>query len=94
MTAPTADFITALRARGFTLHGVDWLACAHRDEQFAAWLCLVDYELHDRVGFGLHDIPDRDWRGMYDDDLDPAQAAIDACIDLIHEHQRHEENQP
>lgn len=90
MTAPTADFITALRSRDFTVEGHNWRACAHGDEQFAAWLVLVDYEMRERVGYGLHDIPDRDWRALYAAEIDPA--AIATFLQLATEPEPHEGN--
>lgn len=91
MTAPTADFITALRSRDFNVDGHNWRTCAHGDEEFAAWLCLVNHEMRERLGFGLHDIADRDWRSLYAADIDPA--AIATFLDLASDHQPHERMQ-
>lgn len=91
MTAPPADFITALRSRDFTVDGHNWRQCAHGDEAFAAWLARVNHEMRERLGYGLHDIPDRDWRALYVAGIDPA--AIARFIDLTTTTD-HERNQP
>lgn len=53
-------------------------------DNFAAWLRKVDQFVGATLGVGIHDLPDYCWRDLFDDGLDPVEAAEDfvaECLD-------------
>lgn len=48
---------------------------------YDAWVQAVDDAVRDTAGISIHDLPDIDFRGLYDDGDDPADVAADALTD-------------
>jgi len=44
-------------------------------DTFQTWLRKCDAVVLGKVGLGLHDLPDANWRDYFDDGLSPAAAA-------------------
>ena len=44
-------------------------------DTFKEWLAKCDSVVSGKLGFGLHDLPDANWRGYFDDGLSPGEAA-------------------
>ena len=49
-------------------------------DTFQIWLRKCDAVVLGKVGFGLHDLPDANWRDYFDDGLSPKDA-VDCAYD-------------
>lgn len=47
-------------------------------DTYDKWLEAVDQQVIDRTGLSVHDLPDMPFREWYDDDVAPADAALEA----------------
>lgn len=47
------------------------------DDSFETWLEQVDAVVQGTIGLSVHDLPDQDFRSMFDDGMEPAEAAAE-----------------
>lgn len=47
-------------------------------DTYDKWLEAVDQQVISRTGLSVHDLPDMPFREWYNDDVDPADAALEA----------------